>query len=181
RPREAQATSDRLAGQQRASHHGSGDERPRAGPSRASCRSSPASAAAFRLASRVSASGDVEKVLQGCFENYLNVLVADVVRQSAGAVSQTKVEQMLEWLVFHNSAPASAARVPAAAVAASTDARVVIDSKDASTCSAGSAATVVIVEPVGVEEARVQLRRSGEGVKDPLSFHRLGAVHDTVR
>ncbi|KAJ1563637.1 hypothetical protein HK405_001312, partial [Cladochytrium tenue] len=51
-----------------------------------------------------------------CFENYLNVRVVDVVRRSAGAVSQTKVEQMLEWLVFHNSAPASAGPAPRTSV-----------------------------------------------------------------
>ncbi|KAJ1548936.1 hypothetical protein HK405_012647, partial [Cladochytrium tenue] len=62
-----------------------------------------------KLLQSVSASGDVEKVLQGCFENYLNIPVVDVARQSGGAVTeQTKAEQMLDWLVFHDSVDARA-------------------------------------------------------------------------
>ncbi|KAI9343040.1 hypothetical protein DFJ73DRAFT_523020 [Zopfochytrium polystomum] len=54
-----------------------------------------------RLLSSVVAAGDIDKVLQGCFENYLSMRFVDVGQQTGGG-GQTKLEQIADWLVFHD-------------------------------------------------------------------------------
>ncbi|ORY53762.1 P-loop containing nucleoside triphosphate hydrolase protein [Rhizoclosmatium globosum] len=56
-----------------------------------------------RLLALVSANGEVDKILQGCYENYLKMRVVDTVASTSDTTrSATKIEQALDWLVFHD-------------------------------------------------------------------------------
>ncbi|KAI8617322.1 hypothetical protein BC830DRAFT_1114090 [Chytriomyces sp. MP71] len=51
-----------------------------------------------RLLGLISASGEVDKILQGCHENYLRMNIVD----TSGSEGKGKIEQALEWLCFHD-------------------------------------------------------------------------------
>ncbi|KAI9332801.1 hypothetical protein BDR26DRAFT_868938 [Obelidium mucronatum] len=56
-----------------------------------------------RLLSLISASGEIDKIVQGCHENYLKMRIVDSISSSSDATrSSTKIEQALDWLVFHD-------------------------------------------------------------------------------
>ena len=42
------------------------------------------------------------KKIPGCFENYLGSRAVDVISQSGSGAGRTKMEQIVDWLVFHD-------------------------------------------------------------------------------
>ncbi|KAJ3326640.1 hypothetical protein HDU76_012758 [Blyttiomyces sp. JEL0837] len=54
-----------------------------------------------RLLSIIVASGEDEKVLQGCFDNYLNINILDNGVSSIRG-GDSKIEQIMDWLVFYD-------------------------------------------------------------------------------
>ncbi|KAJ3385624.1 hypothetical protein HDU84_002107 [Entophlyctis sp. JEL0112] len=56
-----------------------------------------------RLLHLISASGEVDRILQGCFENYLKLPIIDIAASSTkSSRSTTRIEQALEWMLFHD-------------------------------------------------------------------------------
>ncbi|KND04421.1 uncharacterized protein SPPG_00150 [Spizellomyces punctatus DAOM BR117] len=58
-----------------------------------------------RLHSIITSNGEYEKIMQGCFENYLRTKIFDTVSSTVtvtGGLPQTKIEQALDWLAFYD-------------------------------------------------------------------------------
>ncbi|KAJ3415604.1 Chromosome transmission fidelity protein 18 [Chytridiales sp. JEL 0842] len=54
-----------------------------------------------RLLDLIASSGEVEKILQGCYENYLKMRIIDSAVQTT-ATGSTKAEQAMDWLLFYD-------------------------------------------------------------------------------
>ncbi|KAJ3129931.1 Chromosome transmission fidelity protein 18 [Physocladia obscura] len=56
-----------------------------------------------RLLSLIAASGEIDKILQGCFDNYLKMQIIDSVSSSIeNSRHGTKIEQALDWMIFND-------------------------------------------------------------------------------